>query len=192
MGREYPTTSGPRTFEPVILVADPAERLLSFRNLVEVHVLSAIRRKHQVRLQEVRGAVEYLRKHFQSQHPLADQEMKTDGINLFIEQYGKLVNVSREGQLAMREVLSDHLDRIERDPKGIAIRLYPFSGRPERRTVAIDPRVKYGRPCIIGTGIPTDIIAGRFTSGDSIKEIADDYGRPSEDIEEAIRFENAA
>ena len=192
MGRKYPTANGPRTFEPVILIADPEDSLLSFRNLVEVHVLSAIRRKHRVRLQDVRDALNYLRAHLRSQHPLADREMHTDGINLFIEEWGKLVNISREGQLAIRAVLADHLDRIDRNPEGIAVRLFPFSGRPEQRAVVIDPRIKYGRPCISGTGIPTDIVAGRFTAGDTIEEIAEDYGRPPRQIEEAIRFENAA
>jgi len=94
--------------------------------------------------------------------------------------------------MAIKVVLAEHLDRIERNPRGVAVRLFPFSGRPEARAVAIDPRVKFGRPCISGTGIPTDIVAGRFQAGDTIEEIATDYGRPAKDIEEAIRFEKAA
>jgi len=192
LGRTYPTTEGKRRALPVIKIADRKDNMLSFRNLVEVHVLSAIRREHKVRLREVRKAIQFLKKELDTEHPLADQQMSTDGTDLFIDLYGKLVTVSLDGQMAIREVIAEHLDRIERNPRGVAIRLFPFSGRPEARAVVIDPMLKFGRPCISGTGIPTDIIAGRFQAGDTIEEIAADYGRPATDIEEAIRFEKAA
>ena len=192
LGRTYPTSEGARRALPVIKIAGRKDHMLSFRNLVEVHVLSAIRREHKVRLREVRKAILYLKRQLGTEHPLADQQMSTDGTDLFIDQYGKLVAVSRDGQMAIREVLAEHLDRIERNPRGAAVRLFPFSGRPEARAVVIDPMLKFGRPCISGTGIPTDIIAGRFQAGDTIEEIAADYGRPATDIEEAIRFEKAA
>lgn len=192
LGRNYKTAEGTKRFLPVISIADHDERMLSFRNLVEVHVLSAIRREHRVRLREVRKAILYLKKQLGIEHPLADRQMSTDGTDLFIEHYGKLVAVSRDGQMAIKVVLAEHLDRIERNPGGVAVRLFPFSGRPDARAVVIDPRVKFGRPCISGTGIPTDIVAGRFQAGDTIEEIATDYGRPAKDIEEAIRFEKAA
>ena len=193
VGRPYKTASGTRRFMPVIEVADRRKLLLSFRNLVELHVLSAIRRKHEVRLKEVRSAIRFLRRQLGGgRHPLADLDMSTDGTDLFIEHYGHLVNASQEGQMAMKAALAGCLERIERDPKGLAIRLYPFSGRPEARAIVIDPRVRFGRPCVTGTGVATDVIVDRFDAGDTIDEIARDYGRPARDIEEAIRFEKAA
>ena len=50
VGRPYPTGVGTRFFEPLILLPDPNRPLLSFMNVVEVHVLDAIRRQHQIRL----------------------------------------------------------------------------------------------------------------------------------------------
>ncbi len=45
-GRTYPTQSGPKFFRPIISVPDmDRPLLLSFINLVEAHVLDAIRRK---------------------------------------------------------------------------------------------------------------------------------------------------
>lgn len=194
LGRNYPTGAGVQRFEPLIRIIDPVAHLLSFRNLVELHVLSAIRRDHQIRLQAVRNAIGYLRKNFHTDHPLAEQQMLTDGRDLFIERYGELVNVSAHGQMAMKKVLEAYLARIERDPAGVPIRLFPFtSSRIENSpsSVAIDPQVQFGRPCLTGSGIPTAIVAERYKAGDSIQVLAEDYGRSSSEIEEAIRYEHS-
>ena len=44
LGRHYPTGTGKRFFWPIIELPDKDQRLLSFVNLVEAHVLDAIRR----------------------------------------------------------------------------------------------------------------------------------------------------
>jgi len=191
-GRRYPTESGPKQFTPVIRVADPSGHLLSFLNLVELHVLSAIRRDHQVKIREVRKAISYLSSTFGSDHPLAHQQMLTDGKDLFIEKYGELVGCSQEGQLNMKSVLGAFLTRIERNKQGLPVRLYPFvSNRIDEpaRFVSIDPRIRFGRPCIAGTGIPTAIVAERHKAGELIQDLATDYGRSPREIEEAIRYE---
>src|SRR5262245_7211481 len=58
-GRYYPTTAGKRRFEPVIVRPDQDLPLLSFINLVEAHVLDAIRYRHRVPLPKVRDAISY-------------------------------------------------------------------------------------------------------------------------------------
>ncbi len=129
---------------------------------------------------------------FGSQHPLALQQFETDGVNLFIQKVDKLINVSQEGQLAMRELLTSHLQRIEHDEAGLAMRLYPFT-RPDHfqqlKAVVIDPRMSFGRPVIAGTGIAIVVIAERYLAGESIVELAKDYGRELSEIEEAVRCE---
>ncbi len=93
--------------------------LLSFLNLVELHVLAAIRRKHTVSMPKVRTAIDYLSKHTKrkadKRHPLISRQLQTDGLEFFIERYGELVNISESGQIAMREVMESALQRIERD-----------------------------------------------------------------------------
>jgi uncharacterized protein (DUF433 family) len=42
---------------------------------------------------------------------------------------------------------------------------------------------------LAGTGIPTAIVAERYKAGESIDELAEDYGRSRKEIEEAIRCE---
>jgi uncharacterized protein (DUF433 family) len=195
-GRIYYGQSGERFSRPVIHVPDPALKLLSFMNLVEIHVLDGIRRKHNIPLEKVRIAVNYLAKQFPSKHPLADQDFQTDGLNLFIQKFRQLINISQEGQLAMQEILQAHLHRIERDVKGIPVRLYPFTRKREfvesqlePKAVVIDPHVSFGRPVLAGTGIPTAVIAERYKAGESVDDLTKDYGRQRLEIEEAIRCE---
>jgi uncharacterized protein (DUF433 family) len=172
---------------------------LSFINLVELHVLSAIRRLHKVKMYKARDAVLNLRKHFETRHPLAEIDIDSDGVDLFVEHSGKLINLSAGDQLAMLELVRAHLRRIERI-EGIAARLYPFTRLPRisagqieevPKYVAIDPFVSFGRPVIAGTRIPTEIIAERWDAGDSVTDLADDYDREIVEIDEALRFERS-
>ncbi len=191
-GRYYPTEGGQKFFQPIITRPDQNSALLSFMNLVEVHVLSAIRRQYDVRLNKVRSALDYLNEQYQSKHPLADGKFETDGIDLFIERYGQLIDISRSGQLAMRSLLEAYLRRIDWDSSGYALRLYPFIRKQnvqEPKVIVIDPFISFGRPVLVGTGIPTAVIADRYKSGESIDELADDYGRQRLEIEEALRCE---
>ena len=199
-GRGYPTSRGQQFSEPLVDLADAARCLLSFVNLVEVHVLAAIRRQHHVSLTTVRQALDYLKRKHPSSHPLADRSFETDGLDLFVQSFEQLVNISKEGQLGMRKVLEIHLRRIERDPSGLAVRLYLFTRRHPQLDVAdtaeagpqvivVDPRVAFGRPVLSGTHIPTEVISQRFGAGESVEELADDYGRTPSEIEEAIRCE---
>jgi hypothetical protein len=57
VGRRYPTGDGTRFFEPLITLPDPNRPLLSFMNVVEVHVLDAIRQQHQIRVAKIRQAL---------------------------------------------------------------------------------------------------------------------------------------
>ena len=192
-GRAYPVTDGEKFFSPVIEVADKKRKLLSFINLVEAHVLDAIRRReHRIQLPKIRQAITYLRREFKSRHPLVDQMLETDGLDLFVQKYGQLINISQEGQLAMREMLQAFLRRIERDSHGVPIKLYLFARRGDKDeplNVVVDPAISFGRPTLAGTNIPTSVLAERFKAGDSAEELADDYGRPRQEIEEAIRYE---
>ena len=197
-GQSYQTASGKRTSKPIITIPEGWPPRLSFINMVEAHVLSGIRYQHRVPLGAVRRALEYLARESASPHPLAEEQFQTDGVNLFVERLGHLVNISADSQLAMREILRALLRRIERDERGFAIRLYPFSRRPKLapplvddspKLVVIDPRVAFGRPVLVGSGVTTSAIAERFDAGESIEALAADYGRPRDEIEEAVRCE---
>jgi uncharacterized protein (DUF433 family) len=191
-GQAYRSNGAIRSFRPIIDIPDRHGSLLSFINLVEAHLLDALRREHELPLQKVRKAIRYLSLHLGSRHPLAEHRFETDGVDLFVRKYGQLVNISQSGQLAMRKILEGYLRRVEWDESGVVARFYPFTRRravDEPRAVVIDSRISFGRPVLAGTGISTGVIAERYKAGESVDELAADYGRKRLEIEEAIRCE---
>lgn len=55
--------------------------------------------------------------------------------------------------------------------------------------ILIDPKIGFGRPVLIGKAIRTATIANRFDAGESVSDLATDYGLTTPEIEEAIRYE---
>jgi uncharacterized protein (DUF433 family) len=198
-GRLYPVAGQSKRSRPLIHLDDRQKQSLSFINLVEAHVLAAIRRRHGVKLPKVRNALDYVRRQFRIDRPLIDQAFQTDGLDLFVERYGGLINASREGQHAMKEIIGVYLKRIDRDAKGFPIKLYPFTRETEAeaapasdpRVVVMNPAVSFGRPIIAGTGIPVSSIYERYRAGDSVADLAGDFRLEISAIEEAIRCEAA-
>ena len=189
---------GQRGFHPVIRPADAGNGLLSFRNLVEAHVLSTLRVHHQIPLPKIRKAVKYLAKLTGSDRPLSDIPVKTDGVSLFLQASQDVLNVTRQGQLELGGIVEAYLARVASDSIG-PISLYPFTRKREAvvlstlqsdpRIVVIDPRYSFGRPVLAKTTIRTAVIAQRYLAGESIESLAQDYGRSALEIEEAIRSE---
>jgi uncharacterized protein (DUF433 family) len=159
----------------------------------------AIRRRHGVKLPKVRKALDYVHRHFSVDRPLINQSFQTDGLDLFVERYGKLISASQEGQHAMKEIIGVYLRRVEWDSKGLPIKLYPFTRDNESdaapaadpRVVVMNPTISFGRPVIDGTGIPVSHIYERYRAGDSVVDLARDFRLETGAIEEAIRCEAA-
>src|SRR5262245_22813279 len=125
LGQPYHHKDGSADFfQPLIVPAQKRPLTLSFSNLVEAHVLTAIRRRYDVSMPRVRQALAYLKRVLHSRRPLLDQRFATNGVDLFVEHLGKTINISRNGQLEMAELLNAYLQRIDRDPSGLPIKLY--------------------------------------------------------------------
>jgi len=200
MGRPYPKGSEMAFFNPLIQLPDPKITQLSFWNLVEAHVLRALRTKHGVSIRAVRDALDFAQKALDIERLLLRDELCTDDQNLFLYKYGELLNLSKSGQLAMKKVLEAHLKRVEWDLQKVPIRLYPFSNilprdpapTSETNVIVIDPFISFGQPIVKSKGISTAVIVDRCDAGESVANIADDYDLKSWEVEEAIIYERAA
>lgn len=192
-GQPYRTKSGERWF--AALVSEPPEGGLSFMNLLEGHVLAALRQQRFVSMKDIRAALErILKKEPSTKYPLATRHFATIGKRLFLEEAGN--HTTPDGQLALGKFLDVYLKRIEHGADGMAAKLYPFPrflrGQANApRSVVIDPRLAFGRPVLAGTRIPTNVIAQRLVTGENPEEIAEDYDRNVSEILEAIRWELA-
>lgn len=185
--------SGHASFKRVIDVPDKKHpSMLSFTNLVEAHMLATIRRKHKIALQHIRPAIDYLKREFGASHPLATMPLEADEVNLFVRVAGEVLNISKQGQIAMKEAVEAHLHRVERASDNAPIVLYPFVGGDytiDRKPVMFTPDISFGRLVISNTGVPTSEVASRWFAGETINELAGDYRLSADAIEDAIRFE---
>jgi uncharacterized protein (DUF433 family) len=194
-GWTYTKRSGSGHSPPLIILPDRKRSELSFSNLVEAHVLRALRTVHDVDVKDVRTAIAFAEREFNIKRLLLSHELLAGAGELFLDTYGELISLSQSGQLAMRKVLEHYLQRVERDEKKLPVRLYPTlrdDAVDARRVIAIDARIAFGRPVIISRGIETASIAQRIDANESVEEVADDYGLTASEVEEAVIYEHAA
>ena len=174
------------------LIVTPASNALSFNNLAEAHIIKAMRKVHKLPLQGIRRALRELAQLRQTEHPLLDESFETDGVNLCIRDKNEVINLSQRSQREFREFVSIYLHRIHRDDTGRVARLYPFVVADlanEPKHISISPTVSFGKPVLVGTGISTSVIVGRFNARDSVADLAREYGVDATILEDAIRWE---
>jgi uncharacterized protein (DUF433 family) len=191
LGRPKQNAEG--EYPPVLRFVSESGRL-SFNDLVEAHILRAtIRQK--LSLQRLKRGLEFLREYWPNiERPLLTFNFATDGKDLLVKGiYGcgdaELVNATQGGQVEMEHLLVEHLKFIEYDREGYAFTLFPERGE---KVVSITAGLYSGRPVIDGTRIPTDTVAQRFTGGETIAELATDYGLSERAIGAAIKYEKKA
>jgi uncharacterized protein (DUF433 family) len=192
-GRAYPKAKG-AVGQFRRLIHPPRRRLLSFWNLIEAHVLRSLRTEHGVTIKAVRQALDYAQRTLKVERLLLSKELRTDAGRLFLDKYGQLIDLPASGQLAMRLVFDEHLKRVEWDEWKFPVRLYPFVSAETTapRTIAIDPKIAFGRPVVARAGISTAAIAGRIDAREPAAEVAADYDLTVEEVEQAVLYERAA
>lgn len=191
-GWAVPCGDGAAPPDALIHLPDPGQHTLSFENVVEAHVLCALRTEHGVDLRAVRLALAEVERELGIERPLLHPRLLADGGGRFIARFGALTNLSHADRAAVRTRLAAHLRRVERDPAGAPIRLYPFLCPENARRVVIDPARSFGHPILADSGLRTRVIAGRFRAGECVASLADDYEVTKEEIQTAVAFHQAA
>lgn len=164
---------------------------IPFVGLAEGMVLAAFRRGG-VSLQHIRKAVSIVEREIGFEHALASRRLYTDGAVILYD-YADAVRdeelagltevVSRQRVFA--PVVQEYLRRIEYGKDGWAAKLVsPATPRP---IVVVDPARSFGQPIFIhGAGRVEDVI-DRWRAGDPLADVAEDFGVPTEDVEDILR-----
>ena len=121
---------------------------------------------------------------------LLSDQLRMKAGEVFLEKYGELTNLTKSGQLAMKAVLERILRSIDRDEFNLPSRFYPLDG--ERKAIALDPNVAFGRPVIVRRGISTGAIVARLDASETEEDIANDYDLTLDDVRLAAIYERAA
>lgn len=187
-GRNYKSGGQQRRATPVLGQHGAQGDALSFLDLVEAHLLHAIRRGYGIPLNRFRQAMDFLREIHPDLHFLAHQDFRYDHHHLFLKVEDQLVSLSERGQIVSEKIIEDGLKRLDYGADGFASRFFLPTSHTERRTIALDPSLGFGRPVIARLGIKADVIGERFAAGEGVEAIASDYGAKTMEIEDALRW----
>ena len=157
VGRDYPVADGQNRFKALIKPARGKPPLLSFFNLIEAHVLRALRTEHGVSIKALRNSIDFAERTLKIERLLLREDLRTHGGRVLLDHYGHLIDLSASGQIAIRKALEDHLARVEWDQWKFPVRLYPYptAALDGRRPIAIDAHIAFGRPVLRRIGIRT-------------------------------------
>lgn len=163
---------------------------LHYMQLVELAFVATYR-KLGVSLQRLRKARGFVATQMHSEWPFAEHEFQTDGLGIYMEfaeyepepETDALVAVDLDGQLAWAETIRERFDQFTYEDGTALI------WRPSKQTplVTIDGRTSFGAPSI--KGVPTWVLTGRLEAGETVPEIADDFGLEAPEVEEGLEFE---
>jgi len=165
---------------------------LSFSNLVEAFVLTALRKEHFIELAKIRRTLKHLEDNLRVAQPLATKKFATDGVELFVETVAGLLHVGNDGRAELRTNLEALVGRIEY-VDGSAARLFPIVRRSAvpsdqvPRIIVIDPERAFGAPSVDGTGIAVEILRQRFEAGDSVETLVAEFNIDPMRVQEALR-----
>lgn len=185
----------PGHFREVIRYEVPGDRRLSFSNLVEAHVLRALRTKHSISMPKVREAIRYVEERERIDRLLLHPGLRAGLGHLFLKKYGELVELPPSTQHVIEQAFEKFLVAVVPDPAGLPLQLFPWIPDPRvgpKESIVIDPEVSFGRPVTRPREITTSVIADQFDAGASVEDLADDYGLTPDAIEDALAFERAA
>lgn len=164
---------------------------LSYLQLQELAIVSAMRAQG-IELQKIRLARNYLSSRFGLEFPFSDRRVSNDGQDILMDlgdelggALGLLV-ANKGGQYVWREIIGSRFKEFEYE-RNLAVR---WNVGGARSGVVIDPRISYGAPSV--RGVPTWALRGRFTSGETVGDIAKDFLISSADVKKALKFEGVA
>jgi len=194
-GRSYTRGGNPVRSEPLIKAGD----LLSFSNLIEAHILRALRREEDVRMSFLRTALALAESEYHIERLLLSEQLRAAPGEVLLEYYGKLINLGRAGQLALRHFFDAHLKRIEWDAQGPEqffpgfVSVLAPAKEEIPRLIVINPSISFGKPVLASNrGIRVAAIVSRIDAGEDEDAVAQDYRIERREVDAAIDFYSKA
>lgn len=188
--------------EPVVTTIEgqrSGSASIPFVGLAEGLVLAGMREAG-VPLQRIRPALSRLKDEFGLDHVLASKRLYTDGAEVLYdfgqesdreeaEAVMRLVVVTNN-QYVFTEVVAQYLKRIDFASDGYAglIRLPSY----RRAEVVVSPRRGFGQPVFERGGARVEDALGMFWAGESLATVAEEYGIPEDQLEDALRVASRA
>jgi uncharacterized protein (DUF433 family) len=179
---------------PLVHRVEPEKRgwpSVPFVAVVEAYVLRSLRELGLTK-RKIREAAAEVRRTFDTPYALATKKITTDGVDIFVHYAEDELARIEDGQRPFREVIDDYLHYIDWDVSdGFAgsLRLRQYS---DVAPVIIDPRFGWGAPVIESTKVPVDAVVDLWLAGESLEDVAYEYGMTRDQVEAICRVTRAA
>lgn len=159
--------------------------------------LSALRRAG-VPLRQIRPALDLVRTRLGVEHALASKRLYVAGAQLLWEvsttsgvdeetrHTAQDLIVLRDGQYVFRQVIEQYLQRISYDTEYARSLVLP---RYEVAEIVADPDVNFGKPYFTHTGTPLAVVRDMLRAGETVADVAGDFGIPPDEITEFAQRE---
>ena len=158
--------------------------LVSFLDLISLRSVAAFRQLG-LKLGQVRKGADYMRDVLGFEYPLASEDLKTDGVNMYFVQGAHLLAVDVGGQIGAQEFLSRYLQDVKYKPLAGNRRL---AAAWEPPGVSIDPRIQRGAPCVAGSRVQIALLQRYVEAGDSAEQLADLFELDRKEVCRALRW----
>ena len=172
-------------------------KLLSFRDLEEAYKVHLLRTKFGKSMQYLQSALVDLREETGSEHPLLDNKLLVfKYLALDKPAHGKkprrMIPLGTPVQMTLYipDVIETWGKRIVEDSAGKAEQIFPWRDAETddiSRPVSINADVLSGRLVVTGTRVPVAVLAGYYSSGRTVEQIAELYRLNVDTVRKALQ-----
>lgn len=162
--------------------------LVSFHDLISLRAVAALRRMG-MRIGKIKAGADFMRRELGIEYPLASEDLKTDGVNLYFPEAQELaeacglITVTAAGQMAAQVLVADYLRDVKYKPLGGNHRLAVTWEPP---AVSINPLIQHGAPCVEGSRVEIALLKRYIDAGDPLEYLADLFELDAEKIRRAV------
>jgi uncharacterized protein (DUF433 family) len=184
-----------RVYRPVIRVEPKGgHAAVTWAEFVEAGLLREYRQTHRVSMAELRAFIDQVRREFGVPYPLAHQRPYVSGKELLAEAQdatgldaGLCLVATVRGQYVLTPAADAFYKRVTWEGDAAA------AWRPHddpQSPVSVQPGMRAGRPAV--KGISTEAVREHEQAGETVSDIAADFGLTDEDVLWALAYETSA
>ena len=163
-------------------------RALHFHDLIRMRMIALLRSRG-ISFKAIRESELFAQDLTGSRNPFATEDLWHSDSDIFLSFRERIISTAeQQGQYAM-DLLEPYLKRVDHHP-GLT-----FGGdglaslwRPHH-SVALDPHIGFGAPCIEHTRIQTEVLWSLRNAGESLEALADVYEIAPDKVNAAIEWE---
>ena len=166
------------------IAAIVAQPLVSFHDLISLRAVAALKAAG-MPLSKIKRGADFMRRRLQVEHPLASEDLKTDGVNLYFPDADGLIAVSAASQIAAQDLVDAYLRDVRYKPLA---RNHRLAVAWEPPSVTIDPTIQRGAPCVTGSRVEIALLKRYLDAGDDEEYLAQLFELDVRDVRRAVAW----